>query len=171
MDILAYIASLAMQTIFRKANASMSYRNIFEIDYGKLSKLGISHLIFDIDDTIADDNMPIKKEVQLFLKKLSKQFKISFLSNSCKNKEEIMKFAVRNKMKIILKARKPNPKNLIMLVKPEENAAIIGDRGIDIWTGYNAGVNNRILIVPYGNKASIIIKILRFIENSITKVN
>ena len=62
-------------------------KNIYDINYKKLKKMGIKCLIFDLDNTLGLlENKECPKETKVLLKKLQKDFKIFIASNNTKKR-------------------------------------------------------------------------------------
>ncbi|MBQ2640349.1 MAG: HAD-IIIA family hydrolase [Bacilli bacterium] len=62
-------------------------KNIYDINYKKLKKMGIKCLIFDLDNTLGlIENKECPKETKILLKKLQKDFRIFIASNNTKRR-------------------------------------------------------------------------------------
>lgn len=158
-----------------------TFQTVFEINWNELKKKGVELLVFDIDDTLCghQDNIT-EKSIQLLKDLQSKGFKIAFFSNTKNERKQVKKVAKKFKIFVFLHSDKPNPTNLgivlsEMKMKPSQ-CVVIGDKvSTDLFTAYQIGIPNRILVTrPYsevygGNKPGIIYKLMRKVDNLFSK--
>jgi len=150
----------------------MYQQNIFAINYSKLKDLGISLLIFDLDNTIArlDEKIASEKVKQL-VNILKKDFIIVIVSNS--NKKRVEPFAKDLQVDFYPFALKPLTKSVKKIIHkykhPKNKIAIIGDQWMsDMKLGNKMGLYT-ILIDPLAQKDLKITSVNRFFENKLLK--
>lgn len=154
------------------------YESIFDI---KFSKKDLGLIIFDIDDTLGENEGIISKRAVKYLKELRDEgYKIALISN-CISKREIYLKEVLSTVKptIITKSDKPNPSSMRKLLKGKniknENVYMVGDRvATDLYASYLAGIENRYLVKPYsevfeGKRPGFIYRTFRTVENWVAK--
>ena len=67
--------------------AKMYKKNIFEIDYQKLKELGITCLVFDLDNTLGlIENKTCPRKAKQLIKKLQEDFLVLICSNNTKRR-------------------------------------------------------------------------------------
>lgn len=151
----------------------MYYKNIYEINYQKLKKMGIKDLIFDLDNTIAivDTDNAVSDAVIVLFENLKKDFNLYIISN---NKEKRVKVyeKIFNVPTIHL-AMKPLPIGLRRLRKlqslKKSEMCMIGDQIVtDVISGKLYNIYT-ILVDPLGEKDLRITSLNRKIENIIFK--
>ena len=151
---------------------NMYKKNIFEIDYNKLKKQGITCLIFDLDNTlglIEHEKCPLK--TKKLLKELQKDFLILISSNNTKKRiapylKDLgiggVAFSLKPSTKVLRKIKKHynlNKKEMVM----------IGDQIVtDILSGNRYKIMT-ILVDPLGEKDLRITGLNRKIEARIIK--
>ena len=142
-------------------------KNIYDIDYEKLSKMGIKCLLFDLDNTLVPVNVdvPNKKLKELFIL-LEKNFKVIIVSNS--NKKRLIPFKEGLNIDVAASARKPFKKKYLKIMNmynlKEHEVAAIGDQLLtDIYGANKVGITS-ILINPIGEYEKFGTKINRFLE-------
>ena len=147
-------------------------KDIYNIDYNKLKEKSITCLIFDLDNTIAlIDQHIITNKTKLFIKKLSKDFKIIIISNNFKSR--VKSYANVLNCDYVANARKPLSKGFRIIskryrLKPEE-MCMIGDQLVtDIYGGNRYGTYT-ILVDPMAKKDLKITSLNRYIERKILK--
>lgn len=147
-------------------------KDIYDIDYNKLKEKNITCLIFDLDNTIAlIDQHIITNKTKLFIKKLSKDFKIIIISNNFKSR--VKSYADVLNCDYVANARKPLSKGFQIIskryqLKPEE-MCMIGDQLVtDIYGGNHYGTYT-ILVDPMAKKDLKITSFNRYIERKILK--
>lgn len=145
-------------------------RNIFEIDYSLLKKLGKKCLIFDLDNTLAlidDKNCP--DETKKLILKLKKNFRVFVVSNN--NYKRIKPYLEELDIEGFSNACKPSYMKLKKISKKynfkKDEMVMIGDQMVtDIQAGNRFGILT-ILVDPLGKKDLKITGINRFLENKI----
>lgn len=105
--------------------------SVFDIDYGKLKRLGYQGLIFDIDQTLVNHGDPITPEVEaLFLTLKKMEFNIIFLSNN--SQERLEEFTKTLGLPFVHLADKPKTsgfeKAIARLNVEKEKIVMIGDQ-------------------------------------------
>ncbi len=145
-------------------------KNIYDIDYNKLKKMGIKCLLFDLDNTLVPvrADMPSKKVKELFLY-LEQDFKLIILSNS--NRKRLIPFKEGLNVDVAASAKKPFKKKYLKIMDlykfKEHQIAAIGDQLLtDIYGANKVGITS-ILINPIGEYEKIGTKINRFFERFI----
>ncbi len=145
-------------------------KNIFEIDYKKLKKEGITCLVFDLDNTLAlleDKECP--KDTKALIQKLQEDFLIFIISNNTKKRIEPYQKALG--VYAVSFAMKPltlglNKIRLLHHLKKKE-MAMIGDQIVtDVLSGNNFHIKT-ILVDPLGEKDLKITGLNRKIESKI----
>jgi HAD superfamily (subfamily IIIA) phosphatase len=150
----------------------MYKKNIYEINYNKLKDMGITTLVFDLDNTLGlidQDRAPIKT-IEL-IRKLQEDFLVLVCSNNTRNRLRpyLMELGVDG----VSMAMKPftfglgKIKNKYKLKKKE--MAMIGDQIVtDVLSGNKFGVYT-VLVDPLGFKDLKITSFNRLIEDMIVK--
>lgn len=149
---------------------NMYKKTITDIDYSKLKNIGISCLIFDLDNTVAlidEEKVPFKTK-KLF-DRLSKDFKIIIVSNNVSKR--IKAFCEPFGVSFISFAMKPFPFCFSKIKKKynleKNNMCMIGDQLMtDILGGNRYGIFT-ILVDPLGKKDLKITTFNRYLENKI----
>lgn len=145
-------------------------KNIFEIDYQKLKKEGITCLVFDLDNTLAlleDEECP--EDTKALIKKLQEDFLIFIISNNTKKRiepyqKELGVYAVSFAMKPLTLGL--NKIRLLHHLKKKE-MVMIGDQIVtDVLSGNNFHIKT-ILVDPLGEKDLKITGLNRKIESKI----
>ena len=142
-------------------------KNIYDIDYDKLKKMGIKCLLFDLDNTLVPVNsdVPSKKVKELF-NFLGESFKVIIISNS--NKKRLIPFKESLNVDVAASAHKPSKRKYLKIMEmykyKEHEVAAIGDQLLtDIYGANRVGITS-ILINPIGDYELIWTKINRLIE-------
>lgn len=151
---------------------NMYKKNIFEIDYNKLKKQGITCLIFDLDNTlglIEHEKCPLK--TKKLLKELQKDFLILISSNN--TKKRIAPYLKDLGIGGVAFSLKPSTKGLIKIKKHynlnKKEMVMIGDQIVtDILSGNRYKIMT-ILVDPLGEKDLRITGLNRKIEARIIK--
>lgn len=151
---------------------NMYKKNIFEIDYNKLKKQGITCLIFDLDNTlglIEHEKCPLK--TKKLLKKLQKDFLILISSNN--TKKRIAPYLKDLGIGGVAFSLKPSTKGLRKIKKHynlnKKEMVMIGDQIVtDILSGNRYKIMT-ILVDPLGEKDLRITGLNRKIEARIIK--
>jgi HAD superfamily phosphatase (TIGR01668 family) len=154
-----------------------SYPTVFEVNWEELKKKGAELLVFDIDDTLCghQDNIT-EKSIQLLKDLQSKGFKIAFFSNTKNERKQVRKVAKDFNIFVFLNSDKPNPTNLGVVLSEmkmkSSQCAVIGDKvSTDLFTAYQIGIPNRILVTrPYsevygGSRPGIVYRLTRTLDN------
>ena len=146
------------------------YKNIYEINYDKLKKLGIKCLVFDLDNTlglIVNKSCP-KESIEL-VKKLKKDFIVVVCTNN--TKKRLSPYLKELDIEGYPWSFKPTSfglkkiKNKYNLKK--EEMCIIGDQLLtDVFSGKNYKIMT-IFVDPMGKKDLKVTRINRVIENII----
>lgn len=151
---------------------NMYKKNIFEIDYNKLRKQGITCLIFDLDNTlglIEHEKCPLK--TKKLLKELQKDFLILISSNN--TKKRIAPYLKDLGIGGVAFSLKPSTKGLRKIKKHynlnKKEMVMIGDQIVtDILSGNRYKIMT-ILVDPLGEKDLRITGLNRKIEAIIIK--
>lgn len=151
---------------------NMYKKNIFEIDYNKLKKQGITCLIFDLDNTlglIEHEKCPLK--TKKLLKELQKDFLILISSNNIKKR--IAPYLKDLGIGGVAFSLKPSTKGLRKIKKHynlnKKEMVMIGDQIVtDILSGNRYKIMT-ILVDPLGEKDLRITGLNRKIEARIIK--
>ena len=142
-------------------------KNIYDIDYEKLKKMGIKCLLFDLDNTLVPvkTDVPSKKVKELF-NLLSKDFKVIILSNS--NKKRLTPFKDILNVDVSASSKKPLKNKYLKIMRvyqfKEYEIAAIGDQLLTDILGANRIGITSILINPIGEYEKFGTKINRFFE-------
>ena len=145
-------------------------KNIYDIDYEKLKKIGIKCLLFDLDNTLVPVKMdvPSKKVKELF-NYLENNFKVIILSNS--NKKRLIPFKDILNVDTSASSKKPFKHKYIKIMKlynfKEYEIAAIGDQLLTDILGANKVGITSILVNPIGEYEKFGTKINRFLEKFI----
>lgn len=149
---------------------NMYRKNIHDINYKKLKKLGIKCLIFDLDNTIAlIDQHIITDDTKKLLLDLKKDFNIVILSNNFTKR--VKSYATYLKCDFVANAMKPLTRGYKKISKkynlePNE-MCMIGDQIVtDIYGGNKFGTFT-VFVDSLGVKDLKITNINRFIERKI----
>lgn len=143
-------------------------RDIYNINYEKLYISGKTHLLFDLDNTIApfDITEPNDKTIQLFKGLVDRGFKICIISNNKRKRVEL--FNEKLKLVIYPEAGKPKLAGIKKAIKSIEGrkstTVIIGDQMFtDMWVGNRLGIYC-ILVKPIANRDEFTVKLKRGLE-------
>ena len=147
-------------------------KNIFEINYKKLKKIGIKCLVFDLDNTLGlISNKKCPDEAVKLIKKLKKDFIVVICSNNTTGRlkpylDELgvdgVSWSFKPSIKGVYKIRKKYNLN-------KKDMCMIGDQIVtDIFTGKRYGMYT-VLVDPLGVKDLKITSLNRVIENFILK--
>lgn len=151
---------------------NMYQKNIQDINYKKLKKLGIKCLIFDLDNTIAlIDQHVITDDTKRLLMELKNDFQIIIISNNITKR--VKSYADYLECDFVANAAKPLSKGYQKIKKKyglkKEEMCMIGDQIVtDIYGGNHYGMFT-ILVDPLGEKDLKITSLNRFIEKKILK--
>ena len=146
------------------------YKSIFDIDYDQLKKLGITCLVFDLDNTLGQmEHKRCPRKVKQLIKNLKEDFLIIICSNNMKRRikpylEDLgvggMSFSMKPSTYKLLKIKKD-----YHLKKKE--MALIGDQILtDVVAGNRFHIMT-ILVDPMGDKELKITGINRKLEKRI----
>lgn len=149
---------------------TMYRKNIFEIDYQKLKKMGITCLVFDLDNTIGrieDKKCSIK--VKKLFKRLQKDFLILVSSNNTSGR--LKPYLTDLGVEGMAMAFKPLTKNLKRIRRKydlkKNQMVMIGDQIVtDIFSGNRFNIMT-ILVDPLGEKDLKVTYFNRIIEDKI----
>jgi len=151
---------------------NMYQKNIHDINYKKLKKIGIKCLVFDLDNTIAlIDQHIITNDTKKLLIDLKKDFRVVIISNNVTSR--VKKYSDYLECDFVANAAKPLAKGYKKISKkynlnPKE-MCMIGDQIVtDIYGGNRFGMHT-ILVDPLGKKDLKITSLNRFIESKILK--
>ena len=151
---------------------NMYQKNIQDINYKKLKKLGIKYLIFDLDNTIAlIDQHVITDDTKRLLMELKNDFQIIIISNNITKR--VKSYADYLECDFVANAAKPLSKGYQKIKNKyglkKEEMCMIGDQIVtDIYGGNHYGMFT-ILVDPLGEKDLKITSLNRFIEKKILK--
>lgn len=150
---------------------------VFEVNWDELKRKDAELLVFDVDDTLCghQDNIT-EKSIKLLKELQSKGFKIAFFSNTKNERKQVKKVAKDFNIFVFLNSDKPNPTNLGIVLSEmkmkSSQCAVIGDKvSTDLFTAYQIGIPNRILVTrPYsevygGHRPGIVYRLMRKIDN------
>ena len=162
-----------LKRIVRNFYPTYIYDKVENIPYDLIKENNIKLLLFDMDNTLIDNNHTYSKELKEWAKGIKKEgIELYILSNSPFGKV-VKKIAKELGMQYKYKALKPSLKgyNKILEEKkiPKENIMMIGDQLFtDIWGGNRFGIKT-ILVRPINKKEAFISKIKRPFEKIILK--
>ena len=150
----------------------MYKKNIKEIPYEYLKKIGIKCLVFDLDNTIAlIDQEEVDSDILSLFNKIKKEFIVVIISNNYKKR--VMPYSNKLEVDYVSFAMKPSTRGLKIIakkynLKPVE-MAMIGDQIMtDIKSG-NVFGSSTILVDPLGIKDLKITSFNRYLENKVVK--
>lgn len=142
--------------------------SIFSIDYEKLKGLGITTLIYDIDNTLAPfDVQEPDEELIAHLKSLTDGgFNIGLVSNN--KAERVTLFNKNLNYNVVFKAGKPKKSGLLKSIRyfkeTPQNIALIGDQIFtDVLGGNRLGMYT-ILVKPIADRDEFTVRLKRGIE-------
>ena len=147
---------------------NMYKKDIFDIDYSRLKKEGISTLMYDLDNTVALlDEEELPKKVKKLFSKLKEDFNIIIISNNFKSRIEA--FCKPFDTPFVSFAMKPLPFCFLKMKKKynlkKEEMCMIGDQLITDILGANKFGIYTVLVDPLGEKDLKITTFNRFIEH------
>lgn len=149
---------------------TMYKKNIFEINYDKLKKMGVKCLVFDLDNTLATiDCLECPVETKKLINKLQKDFKVFIISNN--NRKRIEPYILELNIDGVNNALKPSCRGLRKIKEKygfkKEEMAMIGDQIVtDILSGNRFDIIT-ILVDPLGEKDLKITGFNRYLEDKI----
>lgn len=145
-------------------------KSIYDIDYVKLKKEGITCLIFDLDNTLGKVNqMSVPLKTRKLIKNLQKDFLVLIISNNFKTR--IKPYLETLGVGGVSFALKPFNFSLIKIKRNyklnKKEMVIIGDQLItDVLCGKSFNIKT-VLVDPYGDNDYRITKLNRVFENFI----
>lgn len=147
------------------------YKNIYEIDYNKLRKLGIKCLVFDLDNTLGLITESCPKETINLLKKIKKDFIVVICTNN--TKKRISSYLEDLEIEGYPWSFKPTTIGLRKIKKrynlKKEEMCVIGDQFLtDVFYGKRFNVMT-IFVDKLGKKDLKVSKLNRLIESIIIK--
>ena len=151
---------------------TMYRKNIFEINYKKLKELGITCLVFDLDNTLGlIDQKKCPRETKKLIKELQKDFLVLISSNN--NGARLEPYLKELGVGGVAWSLKPSTRGLRKIKKDyklkKKEMVMIGDQMVtDILSGNLYGVTT-ILVDPLGVKDLKITGLNRKIEGIIVK--
>lgn len=152
---------------------TMYKKNVHEVNYNKLKKMGVKCLLFDLDNTlILNKQSKLGEKEQKLISSLKKDFHVIILSNN-KSKTRVLNIANSIGIPFFHLSFKPLIRNFKKVaneynLKPKE-ICIIGDQLMtDIW-GANRFGSLSCLVDPLGSDIEKITGINRFFEGIILK--
>ena len=155
-----------------KFKPTMYRKNIFEIDYKRLKELGITCLVFDLDNTLG---LISEKECPRKTKKLIKELQEDFLVLISSNNtgDRLKPYLEDLGIGGVAWSMKPSTRGLRKIKKDyklkKKEMAMIGDQMVtDIFAGNRFRIMT-ILVDPLGEKDLKITGLNRKIESSIIK--
>lgn len=151
---------------------TMYKKNIFEINYDKLKEMGITCLIFDLDNTLGlIDQKKCPTEAKKLIKKLQKDFLVLISSNNTKDRLEpyLKELGIGG----VALSMKPSTCGLRKIKRDyklnKKEMVMIGDQLVtDVLSGRNFKIMT-ILVDPLGKKDLKITGLNRAIEDKIIK--
>lgn len=150
----------------------MYRKNIFEINYNKLKKQGITCLVFDLDNTLGlIEHERCPDDTRKLIKKLQKDFRILISSNN--TRERIEPYLQDLGVAGVSFSLKPSTKGLRKIRKmynlKKSEMVMIGDQIVtDVFSGKRFKIMT-ILVDPLGKKDLKITGLNRLIEARIVK--
>lgn len=157
--------------ILKKFVPDMYKKNIYEIDYKKLKKMGKEYLFFDLDNTLISylENKPSKENKKLFDKLKKMGFTIIIFSNSKQSrlnpfKEELNVLTFYGSMKPLKKSYKK-----ILKMYDKDKCVFIGDQ---IMTDVIGAKRNDLYVIyldRINENEPIYTKFWRFFEKFVLK--
>lgn len=152
----------------KKYIPKMYQKNVFDINYKKLKKMGIKVLAFDLDNTLLlIDKEDFSKEILSLLQDLQKDFKIAIITNNTLSRVKKIKFT-DVEIVTVVSAFKPSSFGFRRLIKRlkcnREDVCMIGDQLVtDILGGNRFGLTT-VLVDSLGKKDLKITSFNRIIE-------
>lgn len=149
---------------------TMYFKNIYEINYKKLKKMGIKCLVFDLDNTLGlIENKECPKETKRLLNKIKKDFVILISSNN--NNKRLAPYLIDLEVDGVAWSLKPSTRGLKRIKRKygfnKNEMCMIGDQIVtDVFSGNRFGVTT-VLVDPLGKKDLKITALNRVIENMI----
>lgn len=151
---------------------TMYKKNIFEINYDKLKEMGITCLIFDLDNTLGlIDQKKCPTEAKKLIKELQKDFLVLISSNNTKDRLEpyLKELGIGG----VALSMKPSTRGLRKIKRDyklkKKEMVMIGDQLVtDVLSGRNFKIMT-ILVDPLGKKDLKITGLNRAIEDKIIK--
>ena len=119
---------------------------VFDEDFDAIFKSGIRGIIFDIDNTLVEDNAPLDNRATEFVLNLKKRgYKISVVSNN--DIDRVKEFCNPLDIKFVYNAKKPSKagylKAMILMGTNKSNTISIGDQIFtDICGANRAGIKS-----------------------------
>ncbi len=148
-------------------------KNIYEINFTELKKLGIKCIMFDLDSTVMQSKTSeFTQQTIEWFNTFINDFEVAIISNN-KKKEYIEKASKTSPCRVIGCANKPNPKIAKQYldevgIKPTE-AVMVGDRPLtDILVGKFLGCKT-ILVGSINPNENLATKFVRALERSTIK--
>lgn len=149
----------------------MYKKNIYEIDYDKLKKMGKKYLFFDLDNTLISylEDIPTKENIDLFNKLKKMGFSCFIFSNS--HKERLEPFKNELNVTVYTGSMKPLKKSYKKLLETynKEECVFIGDQ---IMTDVIGAKRNGLFVIfldRINDKEPIYTKFWRFFEYFVLK--
>ena len=149
----------------------MYKKNIYEIDYKKLKKLGIKVIGFDFDNTLVEKGkVKDYEKFKNFFKKLKKDFKVYIISNTI-NKNKIKEFSSKCDVEYVMFALKPLSRGFRKLNEDKkyknEEICMVGDQLLtDVYGSKKLGYYS-VFLTPIAKDEHLITRFNRLIENKI----
>lgn len=149
---------------------TMYKKNVKEIPYHKLKKMGIKCLIFDLDNTLATIDEECSDELIKWIDEIKKDFLVFIITNNTKKRVE--SYLILN-VPIFFFALKPSVRTVFKISKEyqlkKNEMCIIGDQLMtDIFLGKRFSIAT-ILVEPLAKRDLKITSINRFFERIILK--
>lgn len=151
---------------------TMYRKNIFEINYKKLKELGITCLVFDLDNTLGlIDQKKCPRETKKLIKELQKDFLVLISSNN--NGARLEPYLKELGVGGVAWSLKPSTRGLRKIKKDyklkKKEMVMIGDQMVtDVFAGNRFRIMT-ILVDPLGEKDLKITGLNRKIESAIIK--
>jgi len=150
---------------------TMYKKNVREIPYHKLKKMGIKCLIFDLDNTLATIDEECSDELATWIQKLKEDFLVLIITNN--TKKRVASYKQKLNVPIYSFALKPSIKTVSKISKEyslkKDELCMIGDQLMtDIFLGKRFSIMT-ILVDPLAKKDLKITSFNRFVERIILK--
>ena len=151
---------------------TMYKKNIFEINYNKLKEMGITCLVFDLDNTLGlIDQKKCPNDAKKLIKELQNDFLVLISSNNTKDRLEpyLKELGIGG----VALSMKPSTRGLRKIKRDyklkKKEMVMIGDQLVtDVLAGRNFKIMT-ILVDPLGKKDLKITGLNRAIEDKIIK--
>ncbi len=161
------------KTFFDRFYPTYVYPDVESIPYDLILGNNIKLVIFDMDNTLVDNNYKYSEKLKNWTEYIASQgVKLHILSNSAMGKK-VKKVAKELGMKYHYNASKPFKRGFKKVMQEfnfdKENILMIGDQLFtDVWGGNRVGVKT-LLVCPIAEKEIFVTKVKRPLERWILK--